>query len=86
MRLEVFSVAAWFRAGQNLTADGMIVNKGGVGVDSPGKNLNYGVWMLTNGRIKGGFELTNGTDYFITSAFAYNDGQWNLGKWVVPPS
>ena len=45
LRLNQFTVAAWFKTSANFGSDAFIVNKGGVGSDSSGQNLNYGIWM-----------------------------------------
>ncbi len=41
LRLNQFTVAAWFKTSTNFGSDAYIVNKGGVGSDSSGQNLNY---------------------------------------------
>jgi hypothetical protein len=55
----------------------MIVNKGGVGSDSSGQNLNYGVWMTSTEKIKAGFETSSGADHYVTSLNSFNDNQWH---------
>src|SRR5919106_787174 len=72
-----FSVAAWFKTSTNFASDVFIVNKGGVGSDSSGQNLNYGIWMTSAEKIKAGFETSSGADQYITSANKYNNGQWH---------
>jgi hypothetical protein len=72
-----FSVAAWFKTSTNYGSDAFIVNKGGVGSDSSGQNLNYGIWMTSSEKIKAGFETSSGADQYITSASKYNNGQWH---------
>jgi phospholipase C len=72
-----FAVAAWFNTNKSLSSKGFLVNKGGLGVDIPGKNMNYGIWMNSNGTITGGFETMNGTDHFTSSVDRYNDGKWH---------
>ena len=72
-----FSVAAWFKTSTNYGSDAFIVNKGGVGSDSSGQNLNYGIWMTSTEKIKAGFETSSGADQYITSAGKYNNGQWH---------
>ena len=78
LKLEKFSVAAWFKTSKDYTSDGMIVNKNGVGLETAGNNLNYGIWIDNNERIIGGFEATNGANYFITSKDTYNDNNWHF--------
>jgi hypothetical protein len=55
----------------------MIVNKNGVGLDSAGYNLNYGIWIDKSEKIKGGFEGADGANYFVVSNNTYNDGKWH---------
>ena len=77
LRLNQFTVAAWFKTSINFGSDAYVVNKGGVGSDSPGQNLNYGIWMSSTEQIKAGFETSSGADQFVTSPTAYNDNQWH---------
>ena len=72
-----FSVAAWFKTSSNFGSDAFIVNKGGIGSDSSGQNLNYGIWMNSAEKIKAGFETSSGADRYVTSANKYNNGQWH---------
>jgi hypothetical protein len=77
LQLNQFSVAAWFKTSTNFASDAFIVNKGGVGSDSAGQNLNYGIWMNSAEQIKAGFETSSGADQYVTSVNTYNDGQWH---------
>jgi hypothetical protein len=77
LRLNQFTVAAWFKTSSNFGSDAYIVNKGGVGSDSSGQNLNYGIWMNSAEQVKAGFETSSGADQFVTSSNSYNDGQWH---------
>ncbi|MFN4337017.1 MAG: LamG domain-containing protein, partial [Candidatus Nitrosocaldus sp.] len=80
-----FTVSAWFRTTMNNNSQvAMIVNKGGFGngdgTDRP--DMNYGIWLTgsnqgVRGRVAGGFESANGTNYFVFSPNTYNDGQWH---------
>lgn len=72
-----FTVAAWFNTNNSLSENGFLINKGGIGVDSPGKNMNYGIWMNNKGNIIAGFETKNGTDYIATANGTYNNGKWH---------
>ena len=72
-----FSVAAWFKTSSNFVSDSFIVNKGGVGSDSAGQNLNYGIWMTSSEKVKAGFETSSGADQYVTSLNSFNDGQWH---------
>jgi hypothetical protein len=77
LRLEKFSVGAWFKTSANHYVNGMIVNKGGIARELPGENLNYGIWLTSQERLKAGFEGTDGTDYYVTHPNTYNDGNWH---------
>jgi Concanavalin A-like lectin/glucanases superfamily/F5/8 type C domain/Bacterial Ig domain len=77
LQLSQFSVTAWFKTSTNFATDAFIVNKGGVGSDSSGQNMNYGIWMTKSEKIKAGFESTSAADLFVTSAKSYNDNQWH---------
>ena len=60
----------------NFGTEGFIVNKGGLGTDTAGLNMNYAIWMPSSENLKGGFETASGTDKFVTSPGTYNDGLW----------
>ena len=77
LQISQFSVAAWFKTSTNFGSDSMIVNKGGVGSDSSGQNLNYGIWMTSTEKIKAGFETSSGADHYVTSLNSFNDNQWH---------
>jgi hypothetical protein len=77
LQLSQFSVAAWFKTSSNFGGDAVIVNKGGFGSETAGQNMNWGIWMDSSERIKGGFETSSGTDFFATSPTSYNDNQWH---------
>jgi phospholipase C len=72
-----FTVSAWFNTNHTLPKSGFILNKGGIGVDNPGKNMNFGIWMNKSGNINAGFETKGGVDYTIFSNKKYNDGKWH---------
>jgi hypothetical protein len=77
LQLSRFTVAAWFKTSSNFGSDAMIVNKGGVGSESSSQNMNYGIWMTSAEKIRGGFETSSASDHFVTSANSFNDGQWH---------
>jgi hypothetical protein len=77
LRLTQFSVATWFKTSTDFATDSMMVNKGGLGADSAGQNMNYGIWMTSAEKIRAGFETSSGADQYITSANSYNDGRWH---------
>jgi hypothetical protein len=75
--LSQFSAAAWFKTSTNFASEAFILNKGGIGSDSAGQNMNYQISMTSAERIKAGFETSTGADHFVTSPNTYNDGQWH---------
>ena len=77
LRLVQFSVATWFKTSADFATDSIMVNKGGLGADSPGQNMNYGIWMTSAEKIRAGFETSAGVDQYVTSINSYNDGQWH---------
>jgi hypothetical protein len=79
LKLTKFSVAAWFKTTSNFGDDGLIVDKGGLGTDTAGNNMNYGLWMTTAEKLRGGFETSSGSDKMVTSPNSYNNGQWHHG-------
>jgi hypothetical protein len=77
-------VATWFNFDTDYAAQSIkriIVNKGGFGSETSGKNMNYGIWVdfgSTNGnKIEAGFETSAGPDIFVRSPAKYKDGQWH---------
>lgn len=74
---SAFTVAAWFRTSTDLSGNAMIVNKGGLGTDASGKNMNYGIWFNSSDKVVAGFESSSGTDYFVTSSSSYRDDKWH---------
>jgi len=77
LKLSQFSAAAWFKTSSNFAGDAVIVNKGGFGSETAGQNMNWGIWMDSAERIKGGFETSSGTDFYVTSPTSYNNNQWH---------
>jgi concanavalin A-like lectin/glucanase superfamily protein/Big-like domain-containing protein len=77
LQLSSFSVAAWFKTSTNFGAEGFIANKGGIGSDSAGQNMNYQLSMSSTEQIKVGFETSTGADFFVSSPITYNDNQWH---------
>jgi hypothetical protein len=70
-------VSSWFKTSTNFGTEGFIVNKGGLGTDTAGLNMNYAIWMTSGEKLIGGFETGSGTDNFVTSPGTYNDGLWH---------
>src|SRR5207244_4847300 len=56
LRLQRFSAAAWFNTTKNYYTDALIVNKGGIGLETAGNNMDYGIWMKNDEKVYGGFE------------------------------
>ncbi|HZB64449.1 MAG TPA: LamG-like jellyroll fold domain-containing protein [Nitrososphaeraceae archaeon] len=77
LKLKKFSIAAWFKTSTNFADDGLIVDKGGLGTDTSGNNMNYGLWMTSSEKLRGGFETSSGSDRYATSPNTYNNGQWH---------
>src|SRR2546422_690764 len=77
LSLVKFTAAAWFKTSKNYTGDALIVNKGGFGSEAAGQNLNYGIWMDKDEKIRAGFETASGTDYFLRSTSTYSDNSWH---------
>ena len=77
LQLSQFSVAAWFKTSTNFGSDAFIINKGGVGSESSGQNLNYGIWMTSTEQIRAGFETSTAADQYVTSVNTYNNNQWH---------
>jgi hypothetical protein len=69
INLDSFTVSTWFNTNMNVTGRDVafLINKGGLGTDRPGFNLNYGLWLNNREQVWGGFEASNGDDYYITS-------------------
>ena len=78
LQLDKFTLSTWFSTDkQDFVDPGMIVNKGGMNDDAPGKNMNYGLWITPTELLEGGFETKSGTNLFITSKNKFNDGNWH---------
>jgi Concanavalin A-like lectin/glucanases superfamily/Bacterial Ig domain/PKD domain len=70
--ISKFSVAAWFKTSANYDSDAFIVNKPG-----SSNNLNYGIWMTSAEKLRGGFETSGGSPMYATSPQSYSDGKWH---------
>jgi hypothetical protein len=79
INLNSFTVSVWFNTAMNIISgkNAFLLNKGGVGNDRPGYNLNYGLFLINENRVSGGFETSTGEDYIVTSMGSYNDGIWH---------
>jgi Concanavalin A-like lectin/glucanases superfamily len=84
LQLSKFTVSAWFRVNNNLSlpedaeSNMVIVTKTGLGKDTPGNNLNYGIWLTPSSRLRAGFENINGSDFYTQSTQMYNDSKWHF--------
>lgn len=79
-RLINFSLAAWFRTEMDVPkgCQAFIVNKGGIGSNEVGENMNYGIWLTGSKKIQAGFESQQGgTKYFVISPIKYGDNKWH---------
>ncbi|HEY7109056.1 MAG TPA: LamG-like jellyroll fold domain-containing protein, partial [Nitrososphaeraceae archaeon] len=74
LQIPKFTVSSWFKTSTNFGTEGFIVNKGGLGTDTAGLNMNYAIWMTSGEQLRAGFETGSGTDNFVTSTARYNDG------------
>ena len=72
-----FTVAVWFNTNKTISSKGILLNKGGLGSDVPGKNMNYGLWMTPTARLVEDLKQEMGTDHYISSQGRYNDGKWH---------
>ena len=81
LQLRTFTLSTWFNsylnAIENDTSNRFIISKGGIGQETAGNNLNYGIWIAPSGRVQAGFETANGTDYNVESPCMYNDNKWH---------
>src|SRR5574339_265342 len=77
--LKEFTLSAWFNTNQtDFDNPAHIVNKGGFNSDNKGENMNYGIWLSTDGTLTGGFETDSGDDFQVVSDEKYNDGKWHF--------
>lgn len=61
----------------NAGKESFLINKGGIGKETPGNNLNFGIWLNEKEHLTGGFETKNGTDFFVVSENKYTDNNWH---------
>ncbi|MDR4511253.1 MAG: discoidin domain-containing protein [Nitrososphaeraceae archaeon] len=76
-QLNNFSVAAWFKTGSNDSVDSFLIDKGGIGSEANGENMNFGIFFDPMGKLHAGFETLDGTNYFISSPNKLNDNEWH---------
>ena len=79
INLNSFTISTWFNTNMNVTGRDVafLINKGGIGTELPGYNLNYGLWLNNREQVTGGFEASNGDDYYVSSQGSYADGVWH---------
>ena len=72
LMLTKFTIALWFRTTMDVPykSEAFILNKGGIGSDSMGANLNYGIWMTGSETIAAGFEDSSGALYRVQTTNA----------------
>ena len=75
---ENFSIYLEFKSNiSDYSENGFLINKGGMGKETPGNNLNFGLWIDKKEHIIGGFETSTGKDYFVKSKTKYDDKNWH---------
>jgi phospholipase C len=75
---ENFTISLKFRTNiSNSIEEGFLINKGGIGKETNGNNLNFGIWLNEKQNIVGGFETREGDDYFVFSKKKYVDDKWH---------
>lgn len=79
INLNSFTISLWFKSEMNVTGNDIafLLNKGGLGTERFGYNLNYGIWLDNREKINGGFEAITGENYFLTSQESFADGFWH---------
>ena len=59
LQIPRFTVSSWFKTSTNFGTEGFIVNKGGLGTDTAGLNMNYAIWMTSSENLRGGIETAS---------------------------
>jgi hypothetical protein len=77
LSFQQFTIALWFRTQTIFNNDAILINKGGLGSEEFGENLNYGIYFTDSQKLKGEFETSNGTNIYITTPDTFNDGEWH---------
>ena len=73
-----FTISLSFQSNtSNSVQQSLLINKGGIGKETPGNNLNFGIWLDEKQHIRGGFETTEGNDFFVASKKRYADNKWH---------
>ncbi len=73
-----FTISLSFKSNiSNAGKESFIINKGGIGKESPGNNLNFGIWLDEKEHLAAGFESKTGQDFFVVSQNKYTDNNWH---------
>jgi phospholipase C len=63
--------------GSKVGTESFLINKGGIGKETSGNNLNFGIWLDEKDHLTGGFETKSGNDFFLVSKDKYADNNWH---------
>ena len=75
---QSFTITLSFHSNaSNSAQEAILINKGGIGKETSGNNLNFGIWFDEKQHIKGGFETKEGNDFFVASKTRYADNKWH---------
>ena len=73
-----FTISLSFNSNtSNAGKESFLINKGGIGKETAGNNLNFGIWLNEKEHLTGGFETKNGKDFFVVSENKYTDNNWH---------
>jgi phospholipase C len=73
-----FTISLSFNSNtSNAGKESFLINKGGIGKETAGNNLNFGIWLNEKEHLTGGFETKNGKDFFVVSENNYTDNNWH---------
>ncbi len=85
LNLNHFTVACWFRTSKDYHDDqaGYMIAKGEFSDTVPANNFNYMLLIscdvIDDNRLEVNWEKTDGTEHYVFSDAAVNDGNWHLG-------
>lgn len=75
---QKFTISLSFKSNNsNVGKESFLINKGGIGKETPGNNLNFGIWLNEKEHLTAGFESKNGKDFFVVSQNKYTDNNWH---------
>lgn len=75
---QKFTISLSFKSNSsNVGKESFLINKGGIGKETPGNNLNFGIWLNEKEHLTAGFESKNGKDFFVVSQNKYTDNNWH---------